>query len=132
MRIKLVLFVLLFMFLLFSLLVVSLTIPSWLIHRTSWLWCFAALGLALAAMVRRRTSAFGPAALIAVALYLLDLIAAAWPALESAAMLSPFHYYQGTAVFAGHADTAHDLLVLGTVSAALVSIAYWRFSVRDL
>lgn len=101
-------------------------------HLVAIAWCFAALGLALATMVRRRTSAFGPAALIAVALYLLDLIAAAWPALESAAMLSPFHYYQGAAVFAGRTDTARDLLVLGTVSAALVSTAYWRFSVRDL
>lgn len=101
-------------------------------HLVAIAWCFGALGLALATMVRRRASAFGPAALIAVALYLLDLIAAAWPAIESLAMLSPFHYYQGAAVLGGRADTPRDLLVLGMIAAVLVSTAYWRFSVRDL
>lgn len=101
-------------------------------HLVAIAWCFGTLGLALAASVRRRTSALGPAALIAVSLYLLDLLAGAWPALASLATLSPFHYYQGAAVLAGQADSARNLLILGTASAAFASLAYWRFSVRDL
>ena len=101
-------------------------------HLVAVAWCFGALGLALAAMVRRRSSALGPTALLAVSFYWLDLVAGAWPAIASLAKLSPFHYYQGAAVLAGSADSARDLVILGTVSALFAAIAYWRFNVRDL
>lgn len=107
-------------------------IASMAAHLVAIAWCFGSLGLALAASVRRRTSALGPAALLAVSLYLLDLLAGAWPALASLALLSPFHFYQGAAILAGRADATRDLVILGAAAAVCATYAYWRFRRRDL
>lgn len=101
-------------------------------HLVAIAWCFGTLGLAAASMVKRRLSAMGPAAIGAVSLYLLELLAGAWPPIAPTAVLSPFHYYQGVAVLAGTANSARDFLVLGSMSAASAAVAYWRFNARDL
>jgi ABC-2 type transport system permease protein len=94
--------------------------------------CFGTLGLACAAVARRRMIAMTPVALAAVSLYLLEVLAGAWPRVAVTATISPFHYYQGTAVLMGSNDSARDFLVLGVVSLACASVAYWRFSARDV
>jgi ABC-2 type transport system permease protein len=94
--------------------------------------CFGALSLALGSFVRRRSAAFGPTALIAVGLYLTNVLAASWRPAQWVDVISPFHYFQGASIAAGLTDPAKDLFVLVAMAAGLVSTAYWRFSVRDL
>jgi ABC-type transport system involved in multi-copper enzyme maturation permease subunit len=101
-------------------------------HLVAVAWCFGALSLALATAARRRGSAFAPAAIAAVALYLVNVLAASWAPARAADILSPFHYYQGSRILAGLADTSRDLLVLGSAGAVLVALSYWRFATRDL
>lgn len=94
-------------------------------------WCFGALSLLLSAGARRRVSGFAPAAMAAVALYLVNVLAASWAPARVLDAVSPFHYYQGTRVLAGLTDPSRDLFILGAAGAALVAIAYWRFDRRD-
>jgi ABC-2 type transport system permease protein len=94
--------------------------------------CFGALSLALASFVRRRSAAFGPTAMVAVGLYFTNVLAASWRPAQWVDVLSPFHYFQGARIVAGLADPTHDLFVLVSMAAALVAVAYWRFSIRDL
>ncbi len=101
-------------------------------HLVAVAWCFGALGLVLAAMVTRRISVIGPAAIVAVSLYLLDLLGAAWQPIRSAAVISPFHYYQGASVLAGTADSARDFLCLDRCRSPRWPAAYWRFTARDV
>lgn len=101
-------------------------------HLVAIAWCIGTLGLAIAAFVSRRTSAMGPAAIVAVSLYLLDVLAGAWAPIARVAIVSPFHYYQGASVLAGTADSARDFRVLAMMSAFATVVAYWRFSRRDV
>jgi ABC-2 type transport system permease protein len=94
--------------------------------------CFGALSLALASIVSRRSAAFGPAAMIAVGLYLTNVLAASWRPAQWIDVVSPFHYFQGASVVAGLTTPGRDLFVLASMATALIAAAYWRFSVRDL
>jgi ABC-2 type transport system permease protein len=94
--------------------------------------CFGALSLMLSTGARRRTSGFAPAAMAAVALYLVNVLAASWTPARVLDTVSPFHYYQGTRILVGLTDPARDLLTLGAAASALVAVAYWRFGRRDL
>jgi ABC-2 type transport system permease protein len=107
------------------------TIATLAAHLVAVAWTFGGLALLLASMSRRRASAFAPAALITVALYFLNVLAASWAPARMADVLSPFHYYQGTRILAGVSDPSRDLAVLATAAAVLVSASYWRFGARD-
>ena len=91
-----------------------------------------AAALALSAFVRRRGAAGLPAAVGAVASYLLETLSDTWTAAERLAVFSPFHYFPGAAVLDGRADPAADLSVLGGVTAVAATVAYWQFNRRDL
>jgi ABC-2 type transport system permease protein len=112
--------------------------PSWRViltlaaHLVAVAWWFGALALALASVTRRRGAALVPTAIAAVSLYLVNLVAASWAPARTVDVLSPFHYYQGALILAGLANSSRDFLVLGSVTAILVAISYWRFSTRDL
>lgn len=108
------------------------TILTLAAHLVAVAWCFGALSLALAGVARRRGTAFAPAAIAAAALYFINLLAASWEPARVAAVLSPFHYYQGTEIVAGLTNPARDLVLLGSTAAALVGVSYWRFGARDL
>jgi ABC-2 type transport system permease protein len=95
-------------------------------------WVFAAAGLAAAALAKRRGSAFGAVLVATVFLYLLNLVADAWKPAAALRPYTPFHYYPGFAVANGTAPVAHDLLVLASLTAVLVLVAFWRFERRDL
>lgn len=101
-------------------------------HLVAVAWCFGALALALASVMRRRSSALVPAAIAAVSLYLNNVVAASWAPARSVDVLSPFHYFEGPAVLAGLADSSRDFLVLGVATGGLLAIAYWRYGARDV
>jgi ABC-type transport system involved in multi-copper enzyme maturation permease subunit len=95
-------------------------------------WCFGTLGIAMAAFVKRRLNAMGPAAIVAVSMYLLELLGGIWRPLSTAAVMSPFHYYRAPAILAGTAQPGRDVVVLAAMSAVFITIAYWRFNTRDV
>jgi len=95
-------------------------------------WCFGAPALAAAAWARRRASAQAPVAIAAIALYLVDFLGAWWEPLGRFGRLSPFHYYQGSAILDGTAHTPIDLSILGGLTIAASALAYWQFGRRDL
>jgi len=103
-----------------------------LVHLAAVAACFGAFGLALAASVRRWSTAFTVAALSAVVLYLIDFLAIGWPQMKSLAWISPFHYYPALSILAGDAPRYQNLVILMTTASALSAYAYWRFSGRDL
>lgn len=105
---------------------------SFIVHLTVLAWCFGAAALAATAWARRRGSVQALVAVAAVALFLLDFVAAAWAPARPFARLSPFHYYQGTAILAGTADSARDLSILGAAAVVGIAVAYWQFARRDL
>src|SRR5476651_1075952 len=81
-------------------------------HLVMVAWCFGAAALAAAAWARRRAWAQGTVALAAVALYLVDFLGSLWAPLRRFGRLSPFHYYQGSAILDGTANTALNLAIL--------------------
>jgi ABC-type transport system involved in multi-copper enzyme maturation permease subunit len=101
-------------------------------HLAAVAWWFAALSLALAGSARRRVASFAPAAIAAAALYFVNLLAASWKPASIAAVLSPFHYYEGTQIIAGVTNPARDLFLLLSTAIVLVGLSYWRFRSRDL
>jgi ABC-type transport system involved in multi-copper enzyme maturation permease subunit len=101
-------------------------------HLVLLAWCFGAIGLAVAAFVRRRLTATGVVGVAAVFLYLLEFLGNAWRPARWAAVLSPFHYCHGAAVVAGQANSAQDYAVLGSATLVATAVAYWRYSARDV
>jgi ABC-type transport system involved in multi-copper enzyme maturation permease subunit len=101
-------------------------------HLAAVAWWFGAFSLALAGVARRRMAAFAPAAIAAAALYFVNLLAASWKPARIAAVLSPFHYYEGTQIIAGVTNPSRDLLLLLSTAIVLVGLSYWRFRTRDL
>ena len=101
-------------------------------HLVALAWCFGGAGLAVAAFSRRRLTATGIVAVTAVFLYLLEFLGNAWEPARRAALISPFHYTRGAAVFAGQGNSALDFAVLGSVMLAGTAIAYWRYNARDV
>lgn len=65
-------------------------------------------------------------------MYLIDFLGLWWSAMPRIGRASPFHFYQGSAILEGRANTALDLSVLAAASVAASAIAYWQFSRRDL
>jgi ABC-2 type transport system permease protein len=110
----------------------AITVASLAARLVGIAWCFGALALALGGFVRRRAGALAPTAITAVSLYLIELLAGAWRPIRRAGSLSPFHYYQGTAVLTGSADLVADLTTLLAMTLPLVALAYWQFSRRDV
>lgn len=103
-----------------------------MVYLAATAWCFGAIALAAAARSRRRASALAPVAIGAIALYLLQMLGDVWSVARQLAVLSPFHYFPGSAVLNGRTDLALNLTVLGTASAIFIALAYWQFGHRDL
>jgi ABC-type transport system involved in multi-copper enzyme maturation permease subunit len=108
------------------------TIITLAAHLVAVAWCFGALSLAIAGGARRRSTAFATTAIVAVALYFINVLAASWKPARAADFLSPFHYYRGAEIVAGITDPARDLLLLGSAAVLLIGASYWRFRTRDL
>jgi len=96
-------------------------------------WVFGALSLAIASVGRRRGLATGAAGLVALALYLLDVLAGLLPRIKPYGVLSPFHYYQPISIVSGlGTQWSADVLLLTIAGVALCGIAYFCFWRRDL
>jgi ABC-2 type transport system permease protein len=108
------------------------TVALLLSHLASVGWCFGALGLMVAAGVRRWSVAFGSVTLGAVALYLIEVLAIGWVPARTIAWISPFRYYPALPIVAGEPVRLTNLAVLLTAAAVLTVTAYWRFNRRDL
>ncbi len=101
-------------------------------HLAAIAFCFGAAALAAATFARRRIPVVAGVGLTAIAMYVLNLLAMAWPRVRSLGVLSPFHYYDHRQLLAGTGDTAWNLSVLLLASAAGISVAYWQWARRDL
>ncbi len=101
-------------------------------HLTLVAWSFGAAALAASGWARRRAAAWAPVALAAVAMYLVDFLGLWWTAMWPINRVSPFHFYQGSAILEGRANTALDFSVLTAATVAASAIAYWQFGRRDL
>ena len=95
-------------------------------------WCVGAFAIALSSLVGRRSAALGPAAILAVGLFFVNVLAASWTPAQAVDVLSPFHYFQGARILAGAFSPARDVLILMGAASVLVAVAYWRFAERDL
>ncbi len=95
-------------------------------------WCFGAASLVLAARARRRGTAAGTVALIAISLYLLQFGAAAWRTLRPVARISPFHYYEAMPTLLGFSQPWRNIAGLLIATAILFAIAQVLYSRRDL
>ncbi len=95
-------------------------------------WCWGGLTLAVGVRARRRGVAGSIAGLAAFATFLLDYVARVWAPARRVAWISPFHYYDPTALLLGQPlDVAHVWTLAG-VGLAGVAIAYLLFSRRDV
>jgi ABC-type transport system involved in multi-copper enzyme maturation permease subunit len=103
-----------------------------LVHLAAVALCFGGLGVAIAARARRWSTAFAATALAAVALYLIDFLAIAWPAMGRVSWLSPFHYFPALSILTGEVSPWRNLSLLTAAFLLLSAIGYWRFSRRDL
>ena len=108
------------------------TVLNLIAHLTLVAFCFGATALAAAGWARRRSAAWAPVALAAIATYLIDFLGLWWTAMPRIGRLTPFHFYQGSAVIEGRANTALDLSVLAAATVVASAIAYWQFNRRDL
>jgi ABC-type transport system involved in multi-copper enzyme maturation permease subunit len=94
--------------------------------------CFCGFALFVASVSRRWSRAFAFVGLCAVVFYILDFLGLGWPAMESFAWISPFHYYPALSVVAGDAPTARNIIVLLAAGAVFAGVAYWQFQRRDV
>lgn len=96
-------------------------------------WVAGALALAVASVAKRRGSAAGSVAIVALALYLLNVLAEINPRLHPYVPLSPFHYYQPVGIVSGLGTRwAGDVGLLVAVAGVLSALAFLGFSRRDL
>jgi ABC-type transport system involved in multi-copper enzyme maturation permease subunit len=109
------------------------TVAALALHLVAVAWCFGALGLAVAAGSRRRSTAFTVVGALAIFTYIVDFVSHSWVPLRRIDWLSPFHYYPAIPILAGVAPPwGINLLVLTSATAVFASAAYWRFSRRDV
>ncbi len=94
--------------------------------------CWGGLALAIGSISRRRGVAGSIAGLLALACFLLDVVARVWKPAEAIAWLSPFRYFDPFSLVLGRALPAHHLVVLAGVGAAGIALAYVFFSRRDV
>ena len=107
-------------------------VPTLSLNLAALLLCWGAIGLALAAIARRRSVAVAIAGLAAMVAYVTDVISQVWRPLRPVARFSPFHYYNSLNLIVGTADANRDLLVLACTAAAGFLLAYLLFSRRNL
>ncbi|MBZ5552063.1 MAG: ABC transporter permease [Acidobacteriia bacterium] len=94
--------------------------------------CWSGVAMAIGAASRRRSVAGALVGLLALATFLLDYIARAWPPAESVAWMSPFRYYSPFELLMGSPLPARNLIVLAGIAIAGFVLAYILFSRRDI
>jgi beta-exotoxin I transport system permease protein len=93
---------------------------------------WSGVAMAIGSVSRRRSVAGSLAGLLALALFLLDYVARAWPPAESVAWLSPFRYFSPFELLMGRSLPAKNLIVLASIAIGGFVLAYIFFSRRDI
>jgi beta-exotoxin I transport system permease protein len=94
--------------------------------------CWGGIAIAIASGARRRATASGATAVAALAAYLLDYLGRIWDSARSLSMLSPFHYFEPTALVSGSPLNVRELAALLAIGAAGTAIGYVVFARRDV
>jgi ABC-2 type transport system permease protein len=94
--------------------------------------CWGGVAMAIGSASRRRSVAGALAGLLALATFLMDYVARAWPPAESVAWLSPFRYYSPFELLMGSPLPARNLIVLAGIASTGFALAYILFSKRDI
>jgi ABC-2 type transport system permease protein len=102
------------------------TLLAWLVSLV-----FAILGYTLGAVTGKRGLAGGIAGALAFATFLISSIASGVDALKYIEYLSPFHYYDTSAILTGPLAWGHAAVLI-VVSIALMAVGYLRFVRRDI
>jgi ABC-2 type transport system permease protein len=94
--------------------------------------CWLGVTLAVAAAVRRRAVAGAVAGMAAFGTYLLDYLGRAWEPARTASRLSPFHYFEPTALIMGEPLRGANMAVLVGIAVAGIAVSYVVFARRDI
>ena len=108
------------------------TVISLSAHMTLIAGCFGCAALAASGWARRRGAVVGAIGVVAIALYLVELLEAIWAPARAVARFSPFHYYGASGIVAGTAQESRNLAVLSVAALAALLVAYWKYRRRDL
>ncbi len=94
--------------------------------------CAGALALVCAAVPRRRSTAVGVVSVYLLVAFLVDYLSRFWKPATHVSWLSPFHYFDATAMVMGRALPWSHVAVLLSTAFAAVACAFVIFSRRDL
>jgi ABC-2 type transport system permease protein len=94
--------------------------------------CWSAVALAIGSSARRRGVTGWVTGLAALAMFLLDYVARAWPTAEPASWISPFRYYSPFDLIMGKPLPILNLVVLGAISVTAWVLSYLLFARRDI
>ncbi|MGE5361619.1 MAG: ABC transporter permease subunit, partial [Bacteroidales bacterium] len=94
--------------------------------------CAGALALATASIPRRRTTAAGIVTVFLLVAFLVDYLSRVWKPATRVSWLSPFHYFDATAMVMGRPLPTWHIAVLLATAAAAVGLAFALFARRDL
>jgi hypothetical protein len=90
------------------------------------------IALVLGSLARRRAAAAGAAGLLALAMFLLDLLGRLWEPTRQLSRLSPFHYFSPFRMIAGGVISGRDAAVLGAIALTGFVVARIGYARRDL
>lgn len=94
--------------------------------------CWAGIALGVAAAARRRSVAAGAVGILALTAYLLDYIGRVWDPARTISSISPFHYFDPTALVAGQPLSVSNAVVLVGAGIAGAVVGAVVFSKRDI
>ena len=94
--------------------------------------CWAGIALGVAAAARRRSVAAGAVGIVALTAYLLDYIGRVWDPARTISRISPFHYFDPTALVAGQPLSVSNAVVLVGAGIAGAVVGAVVFSKRDI
>ena len=101
-------------------------------HLAAISWGFGCISLAAGAAMRRRASAIGLVALVAVGLFLLDFLVSMSSRFKSFWWTTPFNYFHGSSILLRKSHPPRDLSILIGMGVVGAVFAFWRFSERDV
>lgn len=108
------------------------TIASLAVSLGSVMACWAGITLALAAAGKRRAVAGGAAGVAALAAFLLDYLGRAWEPARGVSVVSPFHYFEPTALIMGAPLQFSNIAILLGIGVAATTAAFVIFVRRDI
>jgi ABC-2 type transport system permease protein len=93
---------------------------------------WGAVALALGSLARRRAAAAAVTGLLALAMFLLDVLGRLWEPARELSWISPFHYFSPFPVIGGAPLPGKDLVVLAAIAVTGYAAARIGYARRDL